>query len=577
MGQGRAESDSHMDSDETALESIPEPSLEHAMDHVVLVIFENRSFDSLLGHLYTPEEHATFEGVIGKELKNPVPGWAPPIPDAEAGPEPGYVYYGKATNLNTPDPDPGEEYQHTNTQLFNILAPENRGKPVHDKMDSFNAPGPGQKPTMDGFVTDYISNYQALKHEVPEFGQYRQIMQGHAPDQVPVLSALARGFAVFDHWFSEVPSQTFPNRSFWTAATSSGMVVNSPVQRYYFDNSAETIFNRLEDNGRSWKVYVLEPCPISVTGAIHSPKLKPYFHEKFVPFSEFITDVNNGTLPDFALIEPNLLAGHADYHPPFGDSLVGGLDMPVDWGSAISSGEAFLARLYETVRNAPTDVATGEGKSNVWNTTLFIGWDEPGGTYDHVPPPAAVPPDGPDGPEGQFGFAFDRSGYRVPAIMVSPWVAEETVESNEFRHTSMIATLRKRWGLGGKFTWRDHSANTFDHLFTLEQPRQPETWPVVPVPEVPAEEADPFTFRSSLGSLGRHLVHGMAHLSRAAGYDVEPDQLDPDSDVEVPQQVFVDAARIFGGHFFTRLVARGAPTTDVPPGVQTTASSTPVR
>jgi hypothetical protein len=69
----------------------------------------------------------------------------------------------------------------------------------------------------------------------------------------------------------------------------------------------------------------------------------------------------------------------------------------------------------------------------------------------------------------------------------------------------------------------------------------------------------------------------MAHLSRAAGYDVEPDQLDPDSDVEVPQQVFVDAARIFGGHFFTRLVARGAPTTDVPPGVQTTASSTPVR
>ena len=76
---------------------------------------------------------------------------------------------------------------------------------------------------------------------------------------------------MFDHWFAEVPSQTFPNRSFWTAATSSGLVVNSPVERFILDNTAETIFDRLEARGRTWKVYVLEPCPLSFTGVIHCP------------------------------------------------------------------------------------------------------------------------------------------------------------------------------------------------------------------------------------------------------------------------------------------------------------------
>jgi phospholipase C len=529
------------------------------MDHVVLVIFENRSFDNLLGHLYPPGTGPEYEGVIGKGLKNPVPVWAPPIPPSEEGAEPGYVYYGEAADLDTPNPDPGEEYQHTNTQLYNILEPENRGKPAH-KMASTNSPRPGQKPTMDGFVTDYVSTYLSLRHEAPQFEQYRQIMQGHTPDQVPVLSTLARGFGVFDHWFSEVPSQTFPNRSFWAAATSSGLVVNGPAKRYYFDNRAETIFDRLEAFGRTWKVYVLEPCPISVTGAIHASRLKSHFHDRFVPFSEFEQDVRNGTLPDLALIEPNLLAGHADYHPPFGDAMVEGVDLPVDWGSAIASGERFLARLYSAVRDAPT-----VGASNVWNTTLFIGWDEPGGTYDHVPPPSVDPP---DDHEGQLGFAFDRSGYRVPAVMVSPWLPEKTVVSEEYRHTSMIATLRKVWSLGDSpLTRRDAAARTFEHLFSLEVPRDPAQWPSVEGLVQPGAADDPFTVRASLGSLGRHLVHGLAHLYRDADHDIEPDDFDPE--VEVPQQVFVDAARRFGGHFFTRLVSE-EPRSDVPEGVRAT-------
>jgi phospholipase C len=63
----------------------------------------------------------------------------------------------------------------------------------------------------------------------PTYEEYAHIMTGFTPEQVPVLSAIARDFGVFDHWFCEVPSQTFMNRSFWMAWTSSGLVVNSPV------------------------------------------------------------------------------------------------------------------------------------------------------------------------------------------------------------------------------------------------------------------------------------------------------------------------------------------------------------
>jgi len=365
-----------MSDDGTAMD----PTRAQALDHVVVVIFENRSFDNLLGQLYEAAELVEFgiegfDGVVGKDLTNPVPDWAQPVPPGE-GRRDGLVAYSPAPDGNTPDPDPGEEYPHTNTQLYGIIDEGNLGVPTH-KMATHNVPTPGSGPPgMQGFVADYISTFRALRGEDPTYEQYRQIMHGHTPGQVPVLSSVARGFAVFDHWFSEVPSQTFPNRSFWTAATSSGLVVNSPATEWYFHNTAETLFDRLEAHGRSWKVYVLEPCPLSITGAIHTPRLKRRFRDHFVPYAQFEADVAAGDLPDFALVEPNLLAGHADYHPPFGDTFVPDVDLGVDVGSALDAGEQFLARVYGALRGAPRT-----GQSNVWNTTLLVGWDEPGGTW----------------------------------------------------------------------------------------------------------------------------------------------------------------------------------------------------
>ena len=170
--------------------------------------------------------------------------------------------------------------------------------------------------------------------------------------------------------------------------------------------------------------------------------LKDRFATHFVPFFEFEQDAANGTLPNFSMIEPNLLAGHCDYHPAFARALLSGVAVPIDPPSAILAGEAFLARIYDTLRSATSSVG-----SNVFNTTLFVGWDEPGGTYDHVPPGSVPAPD-PSAPEGQLGFRFDRSGYRVPAVIVSPWVQKGVVFTDEYRHTSMIATLRDVWASG---------------------------------------------------------------------------------------------------------------------------------
>jgi phospholipase C len=489
----------------------------HALDHVVLVLFENRSTDNLLGHLYGPEDGKTFEGVIGKGLSNPIPAWA------EHGAERKTAPYTVATDMDAPNPDSGEEYFHTNTQLFDILEERNRFKVGEQVSAPWNAPESGAVPSMDGFVTDYISTFTAELGRQPTYEEYAQIMTGYTPEQVPVLSEIAKGFGVFDHWFCEVPSQTLMNRSFWTAATSSGFVVNKPASNFTHYNTAETLFERLEAHGRTWKVYVQEPMSFSATALIHMPRLKDRLATNFVPFSEFEHDVANGTLPDFSMIEPNLVMGHSDYHPAISRALGADVEIPVDPPSSILGGEAFLTRIYMAIRSA----ASPQG-SNAYNTTFFIGWDEPGGTYDHVPPGPVPPPD-PSAPAGQMGFKFDRSGYRVPAIIVSPWVDEGVVINQEHRHTSMIATLRKVWDLGDPFTARDAAAAPFDDLLSRESPRDPANWADVKPLPVPTFHMDMVRMDKALTTLGQALGSGMLEHAKQSGITIPPELTDPAS------------------------------------------------
>jgi phospholipase C len=517
---------------------MPTPAKAQALDHIVVVLFENRSLDNVLGHLYGPADGKTFEGVIGKDLSNPIPPWA------EHGVERKVVPYTIATDMDSPNPDSGEEWYHTNTQLFNTIDDHNRFKIGAAVTAPFNVPPPGATPTMDGFVTDYISTFTGEIGRQPTYDEYAQIMTGYTPAQLPVLSGIARDFGVFDHWFSEVPSQTFMNRSFWTAATSSGLVVNSPMKKWFTANTAETIFERLEAHGRTWKIYVMEPMPLSFHGIIHFPRLKDRLATNIVPFAEFEKDATAGTLPDFSLIEPNMLGGHGDYHPAAGRSLSEKVDIEFDPPSSLLSGEAFLERVFAAYRSATSETGT-----NVWNTPLLIGWDEPGGTYDHVPPGAVPPPD-PSAPAGEFGFTFDRSGYRVPAIMVSPWVEPGTVYNEEFRHTSLIATLRKAWGLGDAFSERDASARTFEHVFSRDTPRDPSSWAVPKARPVPAWTMDPEVVGEALSGLGEGVGPAIIAYAKEMGVPLpaEVEQTD-----ELPPRMIVGVLRQIAGRFFPRL------------------------
>src|SRR5262249_9101681 len=299
----------------------------------------------------------------------------------------------------------------------------------------------------------------------------------------------------------------------------SGLVVNSPMTKWFTKNDAETIFERLEAHGKTWKVYVMEPMPLAFTGVIHFPRLKDRLATHFVPFAEFEQDAAAGALPAFSLIEPNMIAGHGDYHPAEGRAMSGQVNIEIDNPSSALSGEAFLARVYDAYRSATCETGT-----NVWNTALLIGWDEPGGTYDHVVPGPVPPPD-PSAPAGECGFTFDRSGYRVPAIIVSPWVESGAVHNEEYRHTSLIATLRKMWGLGEAFSQRDASARTLESVFPLHPPRARPSWTTVEAPPPPAWTLDPVAVGKALSTLGRGM--GPALIAKARDMGVElPAELD---------------------------------------------------
>jgi len=135
--------------------------------------------------------------------------------------------------------------------------------------------------------------------------------------------------------------------------------------------------------------------------------------------------------------------------------------------SSLLGGEALLEMIYGAIRSSSS--ARG---SNASNTLLMINFDEHGGTYDHVPPPAASSPDLCAG-AGQYGFAFDRSGVRVPAIAISAWIPERTVINDEYRNTSVLRTIRDRWSLGASFTSRDATAADIAPVLSLDTARPP--------------------------------------------------------------------------------------------------------
>ena len=171
-------------------------------------------------------------------------------------------------------------------------------------------------------------------------------------------------------------------------------------------NTAETLFDRLDAHGLTWRVYCDPPSRYSLTGLIHAPRLRERFATNFFSTDQFFEDAENGELPTYAFIEPQIIGhAHNDMHPAFSMQTPG---LNFDPPSSLIAGEDLLARIYNAIRSSSSP--TG---SNCLNTLFMVVFDEHGGTYDHVPPPAAIPPD-PAGTGGPDGLHL-RPARRPPA------------------------------------------------------------------------------------------------------------------------------------------------------------------
>ncbi len=464
-------------------------------DYVVVLMLENRSFDNMLGYLYQNSPGKPFNGVYGKSLSNPIPSFA-------NGSDRGVVPVTQGINPENPCPDPGEEYPHVNTQLFGCVAPlANRTAATWFMTPPYNLPTGTPVPLMEGFVFDYINNFESTVGHSPRFDEYKVIMECFAPQTVPVISTLAKEFAVCDNWFCSVPSQTYTNRSFFHAASSSGLVLNAPYGDWLVANNAETIFDRMQSKGLNWKVYFDAEDVIPITGVIHYSRLKNYLSSNFQKMDRFFSDAANGTLPKYSFIEPRMFRDHNDQHPP---AIVGN---KLQYSSVLA-GELLIHEIYEAIRNSNS--ATG---NNFQNTLFVLTYDEHGGCYDHVPPPSVSPPDG--GKPGQMGFHFDRLGVRVPAILISAYIEPGTVYSAPLHHNSLTKTMSLRWDLGS-LTNRDATAPDFLDVLSRTEPRPRTQWPqTIPRPvERPSGED---TLQMSLNQLQSSIFKTVQNIAKQQG------------------------------------------------------------
>jgi phospholipase C len=340
-----------------------------------------------------------------------------------------------------------------------------------------------------------VKSYRdALRHDhiaAPTPDQLAVVMESFLAARLPAINALADAFCLCDHWFSEVPGPTQPNRLYIHMGTSAGFVHN--VWNNLFDN--RTIYNSLEDAGKSWATYDFDANEVkNLTKASRDPS-------RFKRFDQFSADVRSGALACYSFIVPRMF--NADQ--PANDQ-----HAPRDARYA----DHLIADVYEAL----------VGNEALWKkTALIVTYDEHGGFYDHVIPPArGIPnPDGinspPPGDQGSWvpHFAFDRLGLRVPAIIASPWVKKGKVDSTRYQHTSVLATLKKLFGLEEFLTKRDASATAFDSLFSeLPAPRTdyPPKLPRPPLPELPPRDDPNHPANQPLDSLQEDILQGLRVL-----------------------------------------------------------------
>ena len=314
-------------------------------------------------------------------------------------------------------PDPGHHFEDVKLQIWG------------------DTPG---GPTMQGFVKAYYQKQQDVAHS-------REIMNCFSPDKLPVLTTLAQKFGLFNSWFSSLPGPTIPNRAFAHFGTSFG---KTDMDLFYLGEKYPTIYERMLSQGRTAKLYYYDQ-QSGTLGMTFILKDQP---QLFATFDQFQADCQSGNLPDYSFIEPN----YYDHDLPNGRALAS--DQHPDHN--VLAGEEFIATVYMSILN----------NEELWNSTLLlIVYDEHGGMFDHVEPPACVPDEFQD---PTTGFKFDRLGVRVPAILVSPWIPEGTILPGVFDHASIPATVTEHFiGAWTQRSPREINADIFLDFLSLPAPR----------------------------------------------------------------------------------------------------------
>lgn len=450
----------------------------NSITNIVVLMFENRSFDNIFGYLYpngSTVNGYSFEGVP-LSIK---PSDSEPWTDVQP------VQWNDEM-ITTPNPDPGEIFQDVNMQLFGST----QDGPPWPSASSLGTP------PMNGFVTNYTLQSDPdgpLSLEVPRRRSWgppgypgagtdavgSDIMHCFNFGTLPVSTMLATQYAVSDQWFASVPTQTYPNRMYAHCATTWSEDLLGNYKEYYDDSDmlvlesvTNSIFQELDAQGTAgnlpnatapyWKVYY----PKNAGSFSISEKLLDYLSgsSQVVDISELAADALAGSLPLYSFIEPpyglpDPDIGHipidSSYHPPYD----------------VLQGEQFLQQVYLTLFDPSNNPD--------WETTLLIvTFDEHGGTYDHIsPPPAPLPNaaaytlDGNDVPANQSAPPFDRYGVRVPALLISSQIAPGTLfrasnaasgnnPASYLDHTSIMRTVFDwQFGTGAvSLTNRDQSA-----------------------------------------------------------------------------------------------------------------------
>ncbi|HWD64914.1 MAG TPA: alkaline phosphatase family protein [Solirubrobacteraceae bacterium] len=261
--------------------------------------------------------------------------------------------------------------------------------------------------------------------------------------QIPFTYSLAKEFPIGDRWFCSVLAQTFPNRRFLIAGTAQGMTDDAQLELLGQPAPKGTIFTELTKQGISWKDYYAQyPSQTSATPNLYGANDLALEQKNGASLSQFYADAANGALPSFSLVEPNYSTSSQE-NP-----------------QNIIRGEAVLSQVVKAVGHSPK-----------WKqTALIITYDEHGGYYDHVPPPAALAPDSvqaiPPEPGDSSYDSYRRYGFRVPSVMVSPYAKRRHVSHTVYDHTSILAFVERKWNLPA-MTVRDANANDLADFFDL--------------------------------------------------------------------------------------------------------------